>query len=175
MHWAILKWKFLLFLETWLCPVMFFWKLSCTRMFCQSRHLRGCVTFGKGRNITQWAIKDTCIGLPCNTLLAFPDLCLLWLCREKKQQRTSCGVSAASCCFLELLLVQQSLVDSSEFMLVFANWTGRLLLCLMFYPDDEDQNRPQRTTSKQVHIPLCRTNHLSPLPSIGRVKGDGSV
>jgi len=38
----MLKWKFLVPLETQLCHVMFFWKLSCERMVCYNRHLRGC-------------------------------------------------------------------------------------------------------------------------------------
>ena len=36
------KWKCLVSLETQLCHVMFFWKLSYERMFCWSRRMRGC-------------------------------------------------------------------------------------------------------------------------------------
>jgi hypothetical protein len=44
-----LKWEFLVLLETQLCHVMFFWKLSYEMMFCRSRHERGC--FAKNGHI----------------------------------------------------------------------------------------------------------------------------
>lgn len=42
---TLVKWKFLVSSETHLCHVIFFWKLSCERMFCQSRHMRWHVLF----------------------------------------------------------------------------------------------------------------------------------
>lgn len=36
-----------------------------------------------------------------------------------------------------------------------------------WYPDKEDWTHPQRTNSKQVHIPLCPINLSFPLPLVG--------
>ena len=35
-----LKWKFLVVLKTWLCHVMFLWKMYDDRMFCWSTYMR---------------------------------------------------------------------------------------------------------------------------------------
>ena len=91
----LLKWKFQVSLETQLCHVMFFWKLSYERMFCWSRHVRGedvwlrpmlertCDVWKEYKYTWIDSEWGSCIGLPCNTLLVFTDLHLLWLYREK--------------------------------------------------------------------------------------------
>ena len=55
------KWKFLVSLETQLCHVMFFWKLSCERMFCWGRHLRGPMMFGKTLIITPQTVNGALV------------------------------------------------------------------------------------------------------------------
>ena len=82
----ILKWKFLVSLETQLCYMMYFLKWSCERMFCWSRymrghvmfcwsiHLRGHIMFGKSISRIWQTVKGySYIATPCKASLVFTD------------------------------------------------------------------------------------------------------
>lgn len=84
-----------------------------------------------------------CIDLHCNALLVFTDIPLSWLCREKW---TSRGILAASWHLWGLLWFLIHLATAIDLCLMF--WTG-LLISWQWRLES-----PQRTTSKQVHIPL---------------------
>ena len=83
-RYTLVKWKFLVSLETQLCHVIFFWKLSCERMLCWSRQvrghlmlcwsgcLRGSMLLRKNINkIPQRVRGYSCVAMPCSALLVF--------------------------------------------------------------------------------------------------------
>jgi hypothetical protein len=167
-----MKLKFLVSLGNQLCHVRFFWKLFYERMFCWSRHMRGCFVESDLCNVwkeykqnptnTEWG---SCIGSPCNPSQVLADFCLLWLYREK-HQRTSCGIFAAFWHFLGLMPIHWSLVVSSRsskcYWFVFGvcqlDWSATTDLCLIFwldyrYSDNQCWNSPLKLLLNRF-IPL---------------------
>lgn len=63
----LMKWTFLVSLETHLCHVTFFWKLYYERMFCWSRHMSG--YFAESRHVVfLWKLPGK---RACDILLEF--------------------------------------------------------------------------------------------------------
>ena len=67
-----LKWTYLVSLETHLCHVISFWKLSNERMFHCNRHLRGNMMFRTNIYIAPQTMRGcSCIALLCWSSLIF--------------------------------------------------------------------------------------------------------
>ena len=139
---------------------------TCDRMFFWLQTLERILEICKEYNTTdsKW---HSHICLPFDSFLIFSDLPLSWLHRKKHIKEflvvfyllpttfiDSCQLSIA-------LWFLHNWFTASDSCLVFANWTGLLLLICVWcfgldcwYPDNEDCYCLQRTTSKHVPIPL---------------------
>ena len=155
-----------LFIQPWSGNFWLLWRLSCVtwrfsgssseRMFCWSRHVRGCVMFGKRLRRTQQTEQGSCIGSPCNTLLSSP----IFACYDSVERHEPKYFSWYSGCFLPLL---QTCADSAEPWGFF--WIKLMLLLLLicvwrfgldrWYPDNEDCYHPKE-------LPLNRSPKSKP-------------
>jgi hypothetical protein len=129
----------------WLCHVM-----HSHMPFCWARSMNGHAMFEESLNRTQWTVMGCLHNYPCKASLV---LCLRWssLCWERHSRE-----------LLTFQLVLVTLADSWQFVRGLA--VSAVIHCwFMFggtfelhcwYPNKQRLELPQRTTSKQVHIPL---------------------
>ena len=134
---------------------MLFWKLSCERVFCCSRHLKGCVMFGKSLSRTPQTVSDT-LALVCLATLAGLQIfachdcaeinapqnfwwragCFLPWCRFGRASRVLLGWAATIDLYLGFTIVLYCIVLYLGFTIGLDCWQGLEL--------------PQRTISEQV-------------------------
>jgi len=140
--------------------MLFFWKLSwkrsCNVLLKQTLE-REHVMFTKSINTTPQTMRErSCIGSPCNALMVFTDLCLSWLHWEKHTRERLLvfwlllAASSDSCQFGRALQFLSDQAAATDLCLVFAEWTGQLLLACVWcfglhcwYPDNKDWYWPK--------------------------------
>ena len=186
------KWKFVISLETQLCDVMFFWKLSSERMFCWSRHVRG--RFAE-KDI--WCLSGHCLVKKGHVMFCWSRSLRGHVIFGKNisitQQTVDNALALVSLAFLVDLHLSQSDFIEKNAPKNFSWYSGgfwRLLQPPADWPAEtrgffwiepllpihvwcsasgldcwqQRLESPQRTTSKQVQVPLLLLTSLPPLP-----------